>query len=486
MEPGNRPQETAGTREAQTAHQGEEAHDDEDRGSQENLFSHTPELWAEVTQTIIEADLTWTGASFEPGIQLEIDAGKIARVGRLGVTATNRLTGQALLPGMVNVHSHAFQRGLRGKGDRFPAGMGNFWSWREAMYRLVEELDPEPFKRISVQAFREMLASGVTTVGEFHYFHHTRGTTDYGFDWLILEAAKEAGIRIALLMTYYRTGGVNQPLAGGQLRFATANPAEYWTQMDRIAKAIDPATQSLGAVAHSIRAATPDEIRELHAESVRRKQTFHIHVEEQRKEVEDCIAAYGQPPMAVLVNAVGDCANVTSIHCTHTSPEDMTRYLTAGGRVCLCPLTEGNLGDGIPQLAEAHRAGRLCLGSDSNLRISAFEDLRWLEYGQRLADETRGALRPEDGFLARSLFEVATAGGAAALGLPIGSLAAGRHADFFTIDIAKPLLEGCTRETLMDGLVFGADQSVVTGTWVGGRRVFGGTAHHRDPESSQS
>ncbi|MEP7325233.1 MAG: amidohydrolase family protein, partial [Gemmatimonadota bacterium] len=172
---------------------------------------------------ILEADRTWTGQQFESGIQIELDAaGRIARVGRLGLKPTTRLTGQALLPGMVNVHSHAFQRGLRGRGDRFPAGMGNFWSWREAMYRLVEELDPEPFKRISVQAFREMLAAGVTTVGEFHYFHHTRGTTDYAFDRLILEAAAEAGIRIKLLLTYYRTGGIGQPLAGGQLRFATA------------------------------------------------------------------------------------------------------------------------------------------------------------------------------------------------------------------------------------------------------------------------
>jgi len=423
---------------------------------------------------IFEADLTWTGTQFELGIQLELDAaGRIARVGQLGLQPTVRLTGQALLPGMVNVHSHAFQRGLRGKGDRFPAGMGNFWSWREAMYRLVEELDPEPFKRISVRAFREMLAAGVTTVGEFHYFHHTRGTTDYAFDRLILEAAVEAGIRIKLLLAYYRTGGVDQPLAGGQLRFATASPSEYWSQMDRLAPKLDPATQSLGAVAHSIRAATPDEIAELHAESLRRGQVFHIHVEEQRKEVEDCITAYGIPPMAVLTRAVKDCSNITAIHCTHTEPEDMDAYLAAGGRVCLCPLTEGNLGDGIPQLRNVHWAdNRLCVGSDSNLRIAMFEDLRWMEYEQRLADQTRGALRPEDGYLARRLFEAGTIGGAAALDLPVGTLAAGKEADFFTVDLAAPLLEGCDAAGLLDGLVFGADQSVVKSTWVGGRRVY--------------
>jgi formimidoylglutamate deiminase len=155
-----------------------------------------------VASAIFEPDLLWTGERFEPGYQLEVEDGRITRIGALGLSPTTRLRGQALLPGMVNVHSHAFQRGLRGRGDRFPAGMGTFWSWREAMYQLVQELDPEPFKRISVQAFREMLAAGVTTVGEFHYFHHTRGTTDYAFDELILESAREAGIRIALLLTY--------------------------------------------------------------------------------------------------------------------------------------------------------------------------------------------------------------------------------------------------------------------------------------------
>jgi formimidoylglutamate deiminase len=426
-----------------------------------------------VASAIFEPDLLWTGERFEPGYQLEVEDGRITRIGALGLSPVTRLPGQALLPGMVNVHSHAFQRGLRGRGDRFPAGMGTFWSWREAMYQLVQELDPEPFKRISVQAFREMLAAGVTTVGEFHYFHHTRGTNDYAFDELILESAREAGIRIALLLTYYRTGGVNQPLSGGQLRFATASPAEYWDRMDQLAKKIDPRRETLGVVAHSIRAASPDEIAQLHAESVRRRMPFHIHVVEQRKEVQDCVAAYGVPPMAVLVRSVADCSNITAIHCTHTSPEDMSAYLGAGGRVCLCPLTEGNLGDGIPHLDQAHRVDdRLCIGSDSNLRIAAFEDLRWLEYGQRLADQTRGALRPDDGNLARRLFAVATTGGAAALGLPVGRLQAGHHADFFTVDVASPMLEGCTRENLLDGLIFGADQSVVRETYVAGKRVF--------------
>ena len=399
------------------------------------------------------------------------DAGDIADIGRLGASPAERLEGQALLPGMINTHSHAFQRGLRGRGDVFPVGVGNFWSWREAMYRLVEELDAEPFHRLCVQAFREMLASGTTTVGEFHYFHHTRGTTDYAFDRLVMDAAKEAGIRMVLLLTYYRTGGIDQPLQGGQRRFATASPEEYWRQMDRLAPHLGP-TQTLGAVAHSIRAATPDEIEALHAESLRRRLPFHIHVEEQQKEVEDCLAAYGAPPMAILTN-MPDCSNITAIHCTHTDPRWMMRYLDQGGRVCLCPLTEGNLGDGIPALDQVHQTGgRLCLGSDSNNRISMFEDMRWLEYGQRLAAETRGVLRPADGHLARTLFEAATLGGASALGLRAGSLTAGSPADVFAVDLAAPALAGWTPDTLLDAMIFGADPAVVTRTAVAGRWVY--------------
>jgi formimidoylglutamate deiminase len=277
---------------------------------------------------------------------------------------------------------------------------------------------------------------------------------------------------MVLLLTYYRTGGIGQPLEGGQRRFATRSPEEYWAQMDRLAPHLH-ANQTLGAVAHSIRAATPHEIGLLHAESVARKLPFHIHIEEQRKEVEDSLAAYGLTPMAAITGALADCSNVTAIHCTHTEPPDMGAYLDRGGRVCLCPLTEGNLGDGIPVLGLVHRrGGRICLGSDSNNRISMFEDMRWVEYGQRLSEETRGALRPEDGHLARTLFEAATLGGASALGLPAGRIAPGAPADFFTVDLGAPALAGWNPETLLDSMIFGADPAIVQATAVGGKWVF--------------
>lgn len=422
---------------------------------------------------IIEADLTWTGRVFEPGVQVAVGAdGRIEAVGRLERAATRRLAGRALLPGFVNAHSHAFQRGLRGLGERFPEGAGSFWTWRDAMYDLVERLDANGMHRLSVQAFREMLAAGITTVGEFHYLHHSARGADFALDEVVLDAAAQAGIRMVLLNAYYRTGGIGRPLSGAQRRFDALSPDAFWEQMDRLAARCDPGTQHLGAVAHSVRAATPDEIAALAAEAARRGLPFHLHVEEQRREIEACVAAYGRRPMQLLLDALERAAHMTAVHCTHTTPEDMARWLGAGGRVCVCPLTEGNLGDGLPTLGPTHVAdGRLCLGTDSNARIAMVEEMRHLEYGQRLAGETRGVLRDGEGQVARVLLDAATAGGARALGLDAGRIAPGLWADFATLDLSAPALAGADAATLLDAFVFGGGNETIAETCVGGAWV---------------
>ncbi len=425
---------------------------------------------------VLEADWTLSGQGLahglESGVQVEIDAaGRIARVGRLGLRPTLRLRGQALLPGFVNAHSHAFQRGLRGHGDTFPAGAGSFWTWRQAMYSLVESLDEATFFRLTLQAFREMRAAGTTTVGEFHYVHHSRSGDDFALDEAVLRAADRAGIRLVLLQTYYRTGGIGQPLAGGQTRFHTASTARYWESVDALRERLKPATQSLGAVAHSLRAATPEEVAELHAEAMRRGLVFHLHVEEQRQEIADCVAAYGKPPMAVLRGCLPSMRNVVAVHCTHTERADLEAFVDGGGRICVCPTTEGNLGDGLQDFAPvAPASGRdaFCLGSDSNLRISPLEELRWLELVQRLRGEARGVLRDADGEVGRGLLHAATAGGAAALGVPAGRIEAGLWADFLTVDLSAPVLAGWEPTTLVDTLVFGGADEVVLATAVGG------------------
>lgn len=424
----------------------------------------------------LEADWTWTGERFESGVQVRVGAdGRIAAVGALGETAARRLTGRALLPGMVSAHSHAFQRGLRGRGETFPGASGSFWTWRQAMYGLVEDLDPDAFEGLCRRTFREMRRAGITCVGEFHYFHHQDARDDAGdhaMDERVLRAAAAAGIRIALLQVYYRTGAIGRPLEGAQRRFGSPSPAAYWEQMARLAEAVgrlDPRRQSLGASVHSLRAAGPDELAAVYDEARRRDLPFHIHVEEQRREIEDALAVYNRHPMAVLLDALGTATDVTAVHCTHTGPEDMERFLAGGGTVCICPLTEANLGDGIAALPKLHElGGAVCLGTDSNARISMLEEMRWLEYVQRLATESRGVLRDGEGNVGKVLFRAATEAGARALGLDAGRIAAGCWADFLTLDLAAPTLAGWTPDTLLDALVFGAGEETIAGTCVAG------------------
>jgi formiminoglutamate deiminase len=426
-----------------------------------------------MSRLLIQADLTWLNGTFTPGVTVAVNvSGRIESVGSAhhsGSGAFRRLEGMALLPGFVNAHSHAFQRGLRGAVERFSGGTGTFWSWRDGMYALAASLDRETFAQLCRRTFAEMRSAGITAVGEFHYLHHD-GDHDWAFDEVVLEAAAEVGIRLVLLQVCYSTGGIDRPLEPGQRRFDTVDLPSYWRQWDRLARQLDPRTQSLGVVAHSVRAARLSEIKALHAEAVRRRLPFHIHVEEQRREIEEAVAAYGRRPMRVLCDELQSAEGITAVHCTHTSPEDMTVFLQGGGRVCVCPLTEANLGDGIPDLTAPHTAGdRLALGTDANARISAIEEMRWLEYGQRLRAERRGALSDRRGGVAASLLEAATCGGAAALGIGSGRIAPGEWADFVVVNLNAVPLAGEPNEGLLEAIAFGGGNEVVAGTFVGGK-----------------
>lgn len=419
---------------------------------------------------IIEADVTWTGHRFEPSIQVVTSNGLVERLGALGLVPTKKLSGKALLPGMVNVHSHAFQRGLRGSGDLFSDGSGNFWSWREAMYKLASELDAEKFAHLCRQAFSEMLTAGITTVGEFHYLHHSGSEENYAMDAAIVRAAQDVGIRLVLLSAFYNTGGVNKPLSENQQQFKTDSVEAYWDQWDELCSHLDENTQTLGVAAHSVRAASLADIGQLHRDACRRKLPFHMHVEEQRKEVEEFRADFGRTPMSMLTQELDVSANFTAVHCTHTSAEDMEQYLAAGGNVCICPLTEANLGDGIPATPDIVAAGgRICIGTDSNSRISFSEELRWLEYVQRLHQEKRGVLVGETGNVARNLFEMATVNGARSLNVQSGEISPGFNADFVTLDLTAPELRGADPDTLLEAFIFGCGNSVIADRCVAGR-----------------
>jgi formimidoylglutamate deiminase len=424
----------------------------------------------------IVAERTWNGARFERDVAVRVDdRGVISAVDasakpRAGSDVV-RLDRRALLPGFVNAHSHAFQRGLRGTPQRFDAGSGNFWTWRETMYRLAGSLDVDGFYDASVRAFREMLAAGFTSVGEFHYLHHAGDDcADWAFDDAILAAAKDAGIRLVLIQCYYATGAIGRTLEGAQRRFGPVSRDEFVRQVERLEAKLAAATQTMALACHSIRAATLDDFRFFRELAFRNRWPFHVHVEEVRREIDDCLAAHGKTPMAALLDATDVDESVTAVHCTHSRPEDLTEHLRRGGNVCLCPITEGNLSDGFPDLPLIRSlGGRVCVGTDCNIRLSAVEELRWLEFGQRLRREKRGVVVGAEGSSAAGLIEIGTVNGARSLGLNAGAITAGNHADLLAIDLDHPDLQSIDEDhAVADAFVFGCGNGPIDQVWVAG------------------
>lgn len=443
-----------------------------------------------VTQ-VIEAELTWLDGQFRRDVSVAIDdSGKIAGVGRRLDGPRLPLPGLALIPGFVNVHSHAFQRGLRGRTEAFPNGAGDFWSWRDEMYGLVESLDAASLRDVCRQAFGEMRDAGVTSVGEFHYLHHG-ADGKYTMAPAVLAAAADVGIRMVLIHTAYVSGGFGRALAPQQARFATADLDDFWAAAERTMAGMG-LDQSLGIAAHSVRAVPLAHLKDLRREAHRRGLVFHMHLEEQQQEVDECQAAHGVTPLALVARELAPDASFTAVHGTYAGAEQLAAFLVTGANLCVCPLTEANLGDGLPALTRgavpaapatwptsslsipapttaAASSGQLCLGTDSNARISMIEEMRWLELGQRLRTRRRGALANESGAVAPVLLGIATEGGARALGLPTGRIEAGRLADFALVDLTNRALRGVRQEDLAAALALSADSEAIVGTAVGGR-----------------
>ncbi len=427
---------------------------------------------------IVEPELLYQDHRFVRGARVEITAdGRLGRVGQFDGETTLHMPNRAVMPGFVSAHSHAFQRGLRGLGDRFPAQAernaddpSGFFAWRDAMYALVDRLTPELVYTLSRRCFAEMRAAGITTVGEFHYVRHASPEDRYSFDEQVVRAATEVGIRLVLINVYYQTGGIGQALRGGQLRFETRSVDEYLEQHEKLERLCRNQGFTVAMCAHSVRAAPMDAVRLLHAESLRRGQPFHMHVEEVVAEVKACEAKYGKRPMQLLCDELEIDGRFTAVHCTHTHEEDMFRFGARGGRVALCPLTEGNLGDGVPDLPGMVAAGAsLCLGTDLNARISPLEEARSMEYVQRVADERRGVVRDAHGRTAEPLLAIATLGGAQSLALDAGVIAPGRLADLCAVNLGHPLLASVEAAELPAALVYGCSNEVIASTCVGGR-----------------
>ncbi len=418
--------------------------------------------------TTLRPKYTWVDGAFQEGIEINVEGDRIASVRRTSEAPTDPAS--AVLPGFVNAHSHAFQRGLRGQGETFTNPIDDFWSWREAMYGLVETLTPESAHALSLRAFTEMIDSGMTSVGEFHYIHHSDAGLDFALDEAVLAAAEDAGIRIVLLHALYLSGGFRQPISGAQRRFDGGNLDTWWRAFDRAHSACRSERQSVGVVIHSLRAVPIDVAAEVRAEADRRGLVVHLHLEEQPAEIQACRDAHGCTPMRLVLDRLDPGPDMTAVHCTHTDSGDMAEYAATGAHVCLCPLTEANLGDGIADVTDMRaRGASICLGSDSNARISMIEEMRLCEYGQRLRDGRRGACVGPSGGIGTPLLDMATRGGAASLGLPVGVIEAGLAADFLALDLDHPLIEGVTAEDLPAAIITGGDPRIVRSCQVGGR-----------------
>ncbi len=388
-------------------------------------------------------------------------------------TITDLLPDVALLPGFVNTHSHAFQRTLRGQTQHARAAHDTFWTWRQAMYEAAQCLTPDTLYQNTVQTYREMLAAGYCSVGEFHYVHHQPDGHPYAnaniMSEAVLQAGLDAGIRVVLLLTAYAQGNFRQPPDRMQRRFCDASLDAYLARLDALrSKGIH-----LGVAPHSVRAVPADWLRAIGEYSRSHHLPFHIHADEQLAEIEQCRSAEGCTPIELLERCAVLGPQTTIIHVTHANQEEIALLAQSGSSVCVCPTTEGDLGDGIApynELIAAHIP--LAIGSDSNTRLDPIEELRWAEYSARMHYQRRRILVADaSASPGASLLASGTQAGANALGLQTGSITPGMAADFVAIDLQAPSLAGWTPDTFLDTLFFGASSQVITQTWVQGKNI---------------
>jgi formimidoylglutamate deiminase len=417
------------------------------------------------------------------GVRLVIDAGRIGRITR-GVEPMSEDERHAIaVPGLPNLHSHAFQRGMAGLAEVRGPASDSFWTWREVMYRFVDRMEPADLEAIAAQAYVEMLEAGFTRVGEFHYLHHARDGARYAdvgeLASRIASAAAETGIALTLLPVFYAHGGFGgQPAGTGQRRFIT-DPAGFAKLMEASRRAIAPLTDAvLGVAPHSLRAATMAEITAILP--LAEGGPVHIHVAEQTKEVDDCLAWCGRRPVELLLDDAPVDTRWCLVHATHMTGTELRRLAASGAVVGLCPITEANLGDGIfPAEAFIAAGGRFGIGSDSNVLIDATEELRLLEYSQRLALRARNVLAAAEGRASgRCLFDAALVGGAQALGAAAG-LAEGLPADLLSLDSSHPCLVARSGDAVLDGWIFAAAKSPIDCVWRHGVKLVSEGRHHR-------
>jgi formimidoylglutamate deiminase len=415
-------------------------------------------------------------------VLLEWDArGDLTQVAARAAPPIGVARAEYVVPGMVNLHSHAFQRALGGLTEKAGDGPDSFWTWRELMYRFASQVTPEQAEAIAAQLHAECLRHGYTSLCEFHYVQRDQHGALYArpaeMAERIAQAAQQSGIGLTMLPVLYSYAGFGeQPLAPEQKRFRTDVG-----QVLHIVEALEPLRGGqfeVGAAPHSLRAAGITQVREL-AASLPAARPLHIHVAEQQAEVEQCLAHTGRRPVAYLIEQAGIDARWCLVHATHLDGAEVEALAHSGAVAGLCPTTEANLGDGLfPFAPYIEAGGRFGVGSDSHISQSPVEELRWLEYGQRLAQRRRnvaanGGQRDVGAFL----WQGALRGGAQAAGRAVGALEAGRRADLLVLDSAHPNLDGVEAEDVLGRLVFCGNDNLVRDVLAGGRWVVQGGRH---------
>jgi formimidoylglutamate deiminase len=415
------------------------------------------------------------------GIITAIDAGAAAEPQRTPEGAIERVDG-IVIPGMPNAHSHAFQRAMAGNAEYRSSARDSFWTWRQAMYALANRIGPEELRIVATQLFVEMLKAGYTSVAEFHYLHRPSGGAHYAGANLLWEAIGEAaalaGIGLTFLPTLYQSsdfGGA--PLRPEQARFALQTDAFLRAIEDRIGaeRRGGAGVVRTGAAFHSLRAVPLDQLREaaLALRAIDSNLPVHIHVAEQSLEVRACERATGRRPIELLLDQALLTQHWCVVHATHATAEELQGIAAAQATVCVSTSTEANLGDGLFDTARFFESnGRLCIGSDSQSTVNPAEELRWLEYQQRLRKKRRVVLATKsESHVGTRLWRDAALHGAQAIGQPVGTIAVGRRADWLVLDASHPAMAGAAPDAVLDRLLFaGADRSIrdvmVRGRWV--------------------
>jgi formimidoylglutamate deiminase len=461
-----------------------------------------------VNRTIWQPGLIYHNGAFQRDHALACDAhGLIVGLVPPGEGEDKvRLKNRALLPGLVNAHSHAFQRVIRGRTEyrssTNPNSKDSFWTWREMMYSAATRLGPEDVYDVSRMAFLEMALGGITAVGEFHYLHHGLDGTPHDDQNLlakeVVRAARDVGLRIALLRVAYARSGFETDTNPQQARFIEKDSEVYLKNVEQLITDLDadsspgsnagaPATAWAGVAPHSVRAVPLNYLKQVGRFAEERRLPIHMHVAEQPAEVSACIAEYGRSPVALLQTEGLLSERFTGVHVIHVTPKAIAMLAAARAIICACPTTERNLGDGIVPVESFFQQGmRVALGTDSHVQIDLLEDARELEYHLRLQKMERVVLgsAEDNGMssLAARLFASATVSGAESIHAPGGSLEPGRPADFFTVDLDDPSIAGTSEEDLLSSIVFSLSRTAVKDVVVGGKQIVEDGRHKQQEE----